>query len=164
MNPESGDMPVHIRSFEKADAPACQLLYRDGLIGGKIADNDTGLDIDDINTAYMRKGAHFWVAQRHDRQVVGMVGVQNYEPGTAEIRRLRVCKTCQRRGIGTKLLETALKFCTDNGYIKVTLDTFIEREPAIRLFEKFRFKHSRSRALGERQLLYFYLDLYTGDH
>ena len=123
----------------------------------------TGADIDNIEAAYMRDGAHFWVAVAEGGEVVGMVGVQNYEPGTAEIRRLRVRKSHQRRGIGTRLLETALRFCNEKGYIKVTLDTFIEREPAIRLFEKFRFRHSRSRSVGDKELLYFYLDLYTGE-
>src|SRR2546422_107547 len=55
------NIPVSIRSFRKEDLPACTRLYREGLIGGKIAENDTGLDIDDIDSAYMSNpGSHFW--------------------------------------------------------------------------------------------------------
>jgi hypothetical protein len=39
----------------------------------------------------------------------------------------------------------------------------MEREPAIKLFEKFRFRHSRTRNVAGRDLLYFYLDLYVSD-
>ena len=58
------DLPINVRSYQSADAPACRKLYVEGLLGGKLADNDTGLDIDDIENAYMRPpGNHFWVAE-----------------------------------------------------------------------------------------------------
>ncbi len=158
------DYPIQIRSFTPADAHACHTLYLEGLIGGQIADNDTGMDIDDIQSAYMTKpGSHFWVAQTPDGQIVGMVGVQHHEEGEGEIRRLRVRLDHRRRGIGTMLVETALGFCQDHQYLKVKLDTFMEREPALKLFEKFRFKLSSDRSLGAKNLLYFYLDLYSGE-
>ena len=43
-------------------------LYREGLLGGKLAENDTGLDIDDIESAYMKPGNHFWVAETTGRR------------------------------------------------------------------------------------------------
>lgn len=160
----STDIPIKVRSFKREDLPACRKLYLEGLIGGKIAENDTGLDIDDIEAAYMNvPGCHFWVAELDSGQVAGMIGVQQHDQGVGEIRRLRVAKEYRRRGIGGALIETAVKFCQDKQYLKVTLDTFMEREPAIKLFEKFRFRHSRSRTLGDKELLYFYLDLYTSD-
>jgi len=61
------------------------------------------------------------------------------------------------------LMETAIKFCRERHFLKITLDTFMDRDPAIRLFEKFSFNHSRTRTVGEKELLYFYLDLYQGD-
>ncbi|MBC8106592.1 MAG: GNAT family N-acetyltransferase, partial [Anaerolineae bacterium] len=66
----------------------------------------------------------------------------------------------RRRGIGSNLIETALRWCHDHNYLKVTLDTFMEREPAIKLFEKFHFKHSRTREVNGKELSYFYLDIY----
>ena len=58
------------------------------------------------------------------------------------------------------LLQRALEFCRDHGYLKVTLDTWVEREPALKLFEKFNFRHDKTRESGGKQLLFFYLDLY----
>jgi ribosomal protein S18 acetylase RimI-like enzyme len=159
------DLPVTIRSFKPSDLPACRKLYVEGLLGGKLAENDTGLDIDDIEFAYMRTpGNHFWVAQTAQGEIVGMIGVQHHDEGVGEIRRLRVRQEMRRRGIGSKLVETALKFCQDHQYLKITLDTFVERDAAIKLFEKFRFRHSRTRQVaGGKELMYFYLDLYMGE-
>ncbi len=157
-------IPITIRSFEPADSAQCKKLYVEGLLGGHLAENDTGVDIDDIQSTYMKTpGNHFWVAISDGGELLGMIGVQRDEPGTCAIRRLRVRQDSQRRGIGTKLIETALKFCQDQGYLKVMLDTFIRHEPALKLFEKFNFRHTRSRTVGDRELRYYYLDLYTRD-
>lgn len=156
--PQSGFV---IRSFQPNDAAACKRLYQDGLIGGTLAENDIALDIADIQKVYMgSEGCHFWVACESSGAVVGMIGVQHYEPGVGEIRRLRVAKQARRRGIGSALIETALRFCFKQQYLKITLDTFVEPEPTIRLFEKFLFHFERSREIHGRRLMYFYLDLY----
>jgi ribosomal protein S18 acetylase RimI-like enzyme len=158
-----------IRSFRRGDLPACATLFRDGLIGGKIAENDTALDIDDIEQAYLSSpGSHFWVAElpaqgEKPGEVVGMIGVQHHGDNVGEIRRLRVRLDHRRQGIGSTLVETALKFCQDRGYLKIALDTFMEREPAIKLFEKFHFRHSRTRNVGGKDVMHFYLDLYQRD-
>ena len=158
------DIPVTIRPFHRDDQAACRLLYRDGLLGGQLADNDTGADIDDIAAAYTgRPGGCFLVAVNATGEVVGMIGVQHHDQGTGEVRRLRVRPDSQRRGIGSRLLEAALLFCQDHNYLKVTLDTYMHRGPALRLFEKFRFRHHRTRTVGEKELMYFYLDLYAGE-
>lgn len=162
--PDGPDIPVVVRSFCQADSETCKTLYHDGSLRGQLAENDTGLDIDDIESAYMKDpGNHLWVAQLEDGQVVGMIGVQHHEEGVGEIRRLRVRTDVRRRGIGSKLVEAAVKFCADQQYLKITLDTFVDREPAIKLFEKFHFRHNRTRKVGERDLLYFYLDIYGTD-
>src|SRR4051794_760640 len=88
--------PFAIRSFREADLPACRKLYVEGLLAGKLAENDTGFDIDDIKSAYMRPGSHFWVAESSEGDVVGMIGVQHHGDGVGEIRRLRVSQAHRR--------------------------------------------------------------------
>jgi ribosomal protein S18 acetylase RimI-like enzyme len=159
----SGAGAVAIRSFKREDLPSCRKLYKEGLLGGKLAENDTGLDIDDIEQAYLSSpDDHFWIAETNG-EVVGMIGVQHHEEGNGEIRRLRVAEAHRRKGIGSMLVEQALKFCQQKGYLKITLDTFVEREAAIKLFEKFRFRHSRTKNVAGKEMMYFYLDLYTGE-
>ena len=115
------DIPVRIQPFDRADAAACRSLYRDGLLGGTLAANDSGLDIDDITAAYMQSpGNHFWIAKLDDGQIVGMIGVQQSEQGVGEIRRLRVDQAYRRRGIGSKLVEQALRWCESQNYLKIT--------------------------------------------
>ena len=167
-----------VRDFRPEDLPACRKLYVEGLLAGKLAENDTGTDIDDIAWAYMKPpGNHFWVAETvpgaapnsdagngvPPGEVVGMIGVQAHDSDCGEIRRLRVRADQRRRGIGSALVEAALRFCQEKNYLKIQLDTFVDREAAIRLFEKFRFRHSRTRKVGEKELMYFYLDLYMGE-
>ena len=157
-------LPIKIRTYRPEDRPACRSLYVDGLIGGKIAANDTGLDIDDIPAAYLSgSDNHFWVAENREGEVVGMIGVQRCEDGVGEIRRLRVRQDSRRQGVGSALMETAIRFCRERQFLKITLDTFMDREPAVHLFKKFAFNHSRTRTVGEKELLYFYLDLYHSD-
>jgi ribosomal protein S18 acetylase RimI-like enzyme len=170
MSDASEEIPIHVRSFGKEDLPACRKLYLQGLLGGKLAENDSGLDIDDIERAYMAKpGNCFFVAETipvsdgKRGEIVGMIGVQQFMPGKGEIRRLRVREDVRRRGIGTRLVEQALKFCHEHGYLKIELDTFMEREPAIKLFEKFHFRHDKTRNVAGKELMYFYLDLYSSD-
>src|SRR4051812_26013259 len=123
------DIPagLTIRSFRPQDQIACQALYEQGLIGGTLAENDTASDIDNIAAEYMKPGNHFWVAASLGDMVVGMIGVQHHDEGVGEIRRLRVHPDFRRRGIGTALVETAVRFCRQENYLKVTLDTYWER-------------------------------------
>lgn len=159
-----GDVPVKVRSFKPSDQSACNRLYSEGLIGGTLSENDTGADLDDIQSVYMGgSGCHFWVAEAPGGEIAGMVGVQHYEEGSGEIRRLRVAQNFRRRGIGSALVEAAVRFCEERNYLKITLDTFMEREPAINLFRKFRFRHFRTRSVAGKDLMYFLLDLYAGD-
>ena len=163
---ESPAVPFRIRSFDPKDANHCAVLYVQGLVGGQIAENDTGLDIDDIPMAYLSNpNSHFWVAETEGPtpEIVGMIGVQQHEDSVGEIRRLRVREDFRRKGIGSALVETAIRFCRDRSFLKIALDTFMEREPAIRLFEKFHFRHTRTRSVAGKEIMHFYLDLYQRD-
>jgi hypothetical protein len=57
-------------------------------------------------------------------------------------------------------METAIAFCRHHGYLKVVLDTAFEARPAIEAFDRFAFHHDRTRSIGGKDLLEFYLDLY----
>ena len=163
MSEQLPPIPVKIRTYEPRDRDVVKHLYVEGLIGGHISPNDTGIDIEDVQEAYLASDCnHFWVAENMKGEVVGMIGVQIVHDVAGEIRRLRVRQDHRRRGIGAKLLETAIAWCRDRGCLKVTLDTYMEREPALALFSKFKFKHSRTRDISGKSLLYFYLDLYSG--
>lgn len=152
---------VMIRTARDEDLTALRELFQESIIEGLVGDNDTGADIDNLHEGYFADEGQsgFWVAV-YDNLVIGMIGVQKMAENSAEVRRLRVRNAYRRRGIGALLMERALAFCKRQGYLKVVLDVRIERGPAIALFEKFGFKHGRTREIGGRKLLDFYIDLY----
>ena len=55
-----------------------------------------------------------------------------------------------------------MNFCRENQYLKVALDTFTERDAAIEMFQKLGFVHGDTRHFAGKELMYFYLDLYSG--
>jgi ribosomal protein S18 acetylase RimI-like enzyme len=154
--------PIQIRMARPEDHPAVCALFSDGVIEGHVRDNDTGADIDNLQEGYFSDGgaSSFWVALL-DADVIGMIGVQRTSDDVAEVRRLRVHERFRRLGVGTRLMEQALHFCRERGYLKVVLDVRIDRGPAIALFEKFGFKLNRVRDVNRRKMLDFLLDLYS---
>jgi ribosomal protein S18 acetylase RimI-like enzyme len=152
---------VEIVTAADEDHPAILELFREGLDEGHIRANDTGADVENLREAYFSDDGEsgFWVARFHG-EVIGMIGVQKTSENTAEVRRLRVRDNYRRRGVGTRLMETALTFCQEHSYLKVVLDVRIERGPAIALFEKFGFVLARTREIDGRKMLDFYVDLY----
>ncbi len=156
---------------------AIMYLYESGLLDGAHAQNDSEADIENLEQAYYNDEGRsgFWVAVLHgiaaedqnvdeqdpdDSKVIGMVGVQNIDLHTAEVRRLRVDPDFRNHGVGTRLMEQALAFCLDRGYLKVILDTRIDRIPAIKLFEQFGFQLNRTRDVQGKEVRDFYLNLY----
>ncbi|HEX8911467.1 MAG TPA: GNAT family N-acetyltransferase [Humisphaera sp.] len=160
--------PIEIRPFRACDAAACRRLFAEGRLGDRGPDaDDPGTDVEFVEKHYLGQGSGFWVATAADGpiagEVVGMIGVLRHDDGTAEVRRLRVDARYRRRGIGAALVEEALRFCQAGGYLRIIMDTYMERQPAVQLFQKFRFQHGRTRQGKTKDRLYFYLDLYGGD-
>lgn len=158
LQPEYTDLVV--RSFIAEDQKDVMRLYDHGLLAGHIAPNDTGADIDNLFEAYFDEPRHhFWVAALNDA-VIGMIGVGSDEDHTAEVRRLRVEPDHQTGPVAEKLLETALNHCKNNGYLKIRLDTRLEKTAAMDHFNRVGFQHTRTRTAPGKEVLEFYLDLY----
>jgi len=148
------------------DSPVIQTLYESGLLSGELTDNDTAADIDHLEEAYFSDDgwSNFWVAQLksadENAPIIGMIGVQYVDEHTVEMKRLRVDPQHRHRGVGTRLLNEALAFCRDKGYLKVILDTRIDQTPIVTLFQRFGFQFNRHRDFNGKMVLDFYLDLY----
>ncbi len=151
-----------IRPATLDDLPSIRRLFEASVYEGQTRINDTGADIDNFREAYLDESetSGFWVAEVGDH-VVGMIGMQEIRTDVAEVRRLRIEEQYRRRGLGTALMEQAIGFCRDHGYVKIVLDVRVERGPAIELVKKFGFFHSKTRETEGHKLLDFYVDLYN---
>jgi ribosomal protein S18 acetylase RimI-like enzyme len=159
--PVQPDDQIQVRIAGTDDHVDVRRLFDEGVIEGRVPLNDTGADVDNLDEGYFGDDGEscFWVATRAGR-VVGMIGVQKTGDNKAEIRRLRVGSTARRTGVGSNLMEEAMRFCQKRGYLKVVLDVQTVRLPAISLFEKFGFKAGPTREVNDRRVQDFYLDLY----
>jgi GNAT superfamily N-acetyltransferase len=84
------------------------------------------------------EGGMLWVADI-DGATVGSIGIVRIDDGTAQLRWFMVDEGHQHKGIGSKLMETALSFCRENHYMHVFLWTFKGLDAARRLYDKTGF-------------------------
>ncbi|MCA9293338.1 MAG: GNAT family N-acetyltransferase [Phycisphaerales bacterium] len=173
---------VSIRLARPDDQDAVQQLFHSSALPDATPDHsdDPGEDLFDLRRHYevdaladvvggaslgLPSADHpavLWVAVHAQDGVVGMVGLRHISEDVVEMRRLRVNAVHRGQGIGTALVKHAVRVCAERLYLKVILDTFVERDSAIRLFERAGFVLARSRPSenGRHARLDFYLDLY----
>jgi len=158
----TGAPEVRIREATLADQDAISALFEPER-GRGVADAQGGRDVHDLASHYLNddEGSSFWVAEHPEAGLVGMIGVWSARDHHGQVRRLLVHPEHRQRGIGTRLVEAALRFCADRGYVKVVLDTEVDQSAAISLFKRCGFQHTRTRRKDEREVLDFYMDLYS---
>jgi GNAT superfamily N-acetyltransferase len=86
----------------------------------------------------------FWIACQEDR-IVGGIAIDGFEAARkgAHLRWFIVDPNCQGRGVGNRLLRTAIEFCRQRRYERIYLWTFAGLESARHLYEKFGFELCR---------------------
>ena len=104
-------------------------------------------DLDDIESVYLNAGGAFWVIERTG-EVVAYGAVLRVDDATARLRRFRVHQDWRRRGLATRLLEEAERFCGEQGYRTITLGTTDLQQPAQALYRKHGYIEVGERALA----------------
>jgi len=140
-----------IRTYEPRDLDAVWALHREGLhqttpqYPEAVAHYES--DLHDLETHYLSAGSRFWVAEV-EGALVGMTGIERIDAETGRLRRMRVTTKRRRTGIAQALLETAARFCREQGYGRLVLDTTEQQTAAHRLYEKNGFVRTGERDLG----------------
>ena len=118
---------------------------------GFAADPALDPDLDDPAAVY----AAVWVAVRAER-VVGSVALRRLGPDELELKRMYLRPEERGRGIGRRLLDTALLWARDHGARAVRLDTTERMEAARHLYETYGFVRVPGKAprQGQPRLLY----------
>ena len=155
--PEPNHGDLIIRPVRIEDQVAIEGIFSEDTIGGGFNLQETATL---VSTYESNPDSRLWVAEIGDAGPVGVVGVWHADDHVAELRRLRVLRQYRKRGIGRRLVETALGHCRERAYLKIILDTDVNRAAAIALFEAFGFELTRTRDVDGRKLHDFYLNLY----
>lgn len=155
-----------IRVATGDDQQIVSKLFEDNRAIGEVAPDDPGTDVHNLDEHYLTAGedgehpSRFWVAEHAEAGVIGMVGVRGGADHRAKVRRLLVLPDYRNQGVGSGLVEQALGFCNDRGYIKVALDTQVDQKAAIALFKRFGFQLNRTKTVKGKERMEFYMDLY----
>jgi putative acetyltransferase len=76
-----------------------------------------------------------------DGQPVGCCALRAIAPGEFEVAKMAVTESCQRSGIGRRLLEKVIAEARAIGAHRLYLETNIKLSTAIRLYESMGFRH-----------------------
>ena len=145
-------LAVKIVPFRPEHAPGFATLVTQTLREfGFEPDPELDGDLDDPGATY----AALWIALADD-QVAGSVALRDAGDGVYVLKRMYLDPSQRGRGIGKRLLATALEWARGNGAAVVSLDTTERMVAARGLYEAAGFVHvpGESPRQGQRRLLY----------
>lgn len=146
-------MDTKIRRFFAEDYPKVEEL-NNSLNRSARGDGSWNEDLRSIEDTYQNKGGEFLIAEL-DGEVVGMGALLKINNSTVEIKRMRVSKNQQGKGIGRLILNKLEDFARLNKFKRIILDTSVQQIPAQKLYEKNGFKEiSRKVIDGFDSILY----------
>jgi len=122
---------IEIRPYLPEDHPgviaAVKAAY--DMLGYTMDFGEFDRDLADIPGTYQDAGGEFWVLE-DGRLVAGCVGVTRESAETCELHRLYLLPSYRGRGLGRRLIETAIEWCRENGCREVVLWSDIRFEAA----------------------------------
>ncbi len=146
------ELELPIVPFDREHGDAWRRLVSETLREfGFQADPELDPDLADPGCAYVR----LWVALSHG-SLVGSVALRDLGEGRLELKRMYVSPEARGRGLGRRLLETALGWARAQGAERVVLDTTQEMAAARHLYEASGFRRVAGDAprQGQARLLY----------
>lgn len=97
-------------------------------------------DLTNIKSSYMTNG-FFWCALDNKNKICGTIALRPRKD-FFEIRRFFVLKKLQNKGIGQKLLSTAIEYAIDNNYSLLKAATLRKGFAAQHIFERLGFNYT----------------------
>ena len=131
-------MEIQIRKFNKKDYAGVTDL-NNSLNRSNKGDGLWNKDLRTIENSYHLSGGEFLVAEIGD-EIVGMGALLKIDDVTGEVKRMRVSKNHQRKGIGLLILTKLEEFAKLNNFQRITLDTSVQQVPAQKLYENRGYK------------------------
>ncbi len=88
---------------------------------------------------YLKYGSAIFVAELN-KKVVGYITLMELEGGNAKVMSIAVKREFRRMGIGSKLLDEAIKWCRARGKRNLLLEVRVSNLPAQNLYKKKGFR------------------------
>jgi GNAT superfamily N-acetyltransferase len=111
-------------------------------------------DLDDIAGVYTGNRGDFLVGTENG-EIVVIGAVRKYTEDCGELKRLRVRRDRQRRGLGQAMMLRLVERARELGYKELILDSLPDNLPARRLFEKCGFDFLRYENKGPFRLVIY---------
>ena len=146
-------LEISIASFRPEHADGFRTLVADTLAEFAFTvDEEFDPDLDDPAAYY----AALWIATRGNGEVVGSIALRDLGDDGLELKRMYLRTDCRGRGIGRRLLTSALEWARATGVHTIKLDTTEEMRAARRLYEAHGFVRVPGTAprQGQQRLLY----------
>ncbi|MBD5544928.1 MAG: GNAT family N-acetyltransferase [Lachnospiraceae bacterium] len=94
------------------------------------------------------EGNQMWIAEI-DGEIVGDIAIICRGEHEAQLRWFGVSTQLQGKGLGTRLMNEAMKYCREKKYTHITLGTLNILESARHLYAKFGFHKTESEPFDE---------------
>jgi ribosomal protein S18 acetylase RimI-like enzyme len=149
-------MTFHIRRYESADHDQVVALHRVGLesVGAYVHDGPSDDDLQQIEKTYLNARGEFLVGVL-DEQVAAMGALRHVDKHTAELKRMRVSPSLQRRGLGRQMLHALEARAFELGYSVIVLDTTARQAAAIALYKGHGYLETARAEQGPLPIVFF---------
>ncbi len=105
-------------------------------------EGDVAIRMGEFAKTYDSSKDHFAVAELEGK-IVGSIVINGLSDESAQLRWFLVHPDARGRGLGHQLIDSAIAFCRERGFKKVTLWTVSELKAAARLYRQAGFKITR---------------------
>jgi glycine hydroxymethyltransferase len=113
-------------------------------------------DLLNLESIYGKSNAGFWCVLENN-QIIGTMGlrpIKNEDNTCAEMRRLYIHPNWQNRGIGSELINFAIKFAKEKSFEKLRVTTSFDRNVMIYLLQKRGFYQIQKYRVSSADLFY----------
>lgn len=145
-----------IRRYQPTDHAAVWNLHNAALAAVDAHDGPGpwDADLDQIEVVYLDAGGEFYVGVC-DGAMVAMGALKRTNGERAEIKRMRVHPSYQRRGFGQAILTAFEQRACELRYLRLHLDTTIQQIAAQRLYEKHGYREVSRTQVGRFTCIFY---------
>jgi ribosomal protein S18 acetylase RimI-like enzyme len=140
---------IQIRRYREGDREAVWALHNVALhtVGAHLGNGPWDEDLRSILAVYLETGGEFLVGEL-DGQIVAMGALRRVDANVAELKRMRVHPSEQRRGHGERILLALQRRAHELGITTLTLDTTTGQTAARELYRRHGFRETGREQMG----------------